>query len=291
MHAPMPRADLLVAETAALLLVTGALVAAVGQQPAAPPAPLPKPLVPLAASSLATEPDGHYGEYVSLMGAVEKRWSKTVFSVDQDPTGRGSARVPDVLVIAPALGGDLVPNSYVTVIGDVIRFDPAEISQRAKDYVLDIAADVIEQYRGRPAVLATSVITASMIDLAKKLPPPMTAEEEAFSKVMKRVGPAFNALRQGAGGPNAETVRDNASVLKQAFAEVEKFWKNRGRADALGWAQDARKHVEGLDRAAASSDWDAVKSSTATLGQTCQSCHTAYRERFDDGSFRIKKDK
>jgi len=26
-----------------------------------------------------------------------------------------------------------------------------------------------------------------------------------------------------------------------------------------------------------------------TLGQSCQSCHAAYRERFDDGSYRIKE--
>src|SRR5207249_56003 len=76
--------------------------------------------------------------------------------------------------------------------------------------------------------------------------------------------------------------------LAHAFAEVETFWKTRHRADASRWAQDARKIVESIGRAAPGGNWETLKGSAATLGQTCQMCHTAYRERFDDGAFRIK---
>jgi mono/diheme cytochrome c family protein len=43
-----------------------------------------------------------------------------------------------------------------------------------------------------------------------------------------------------------------------------------------------------IDTAAAAAKWDDVKASAGTLGQKCAACHGAYRERFDDGSFRIK---
>ena len=61
-----------------------------------------------------------------------------------------------------------------------------------------LAPDVVAKYRGRPAIIATSVINGAMTDLAKRLPPPMSPEELALSKVMKQVGPGFNALRQSA---------------------------------------------------------------------------------------------
>jgi cytochrome c556 len=91
------------------------------------------------------------------------------------------------------------------------------------------------------------------------------------------------------GASNADEAKANTVILKKAFAEVETFWKARGKADATGWAGDARKHAESVERSAGLGNWDAVNSSTATLGQSCQSCHTAYRERLEDGSFRFKR--
>ena len=73
--------------------------------------------------------------------------------------------------------------------------------------------------------------------------------------------------------------------------EVEQFWKTRRKNDAAQWSQDARKLSENIERSAAAGKWDDVKTHAATLGKACQTCHGAYRERFDDGSFRIKKEK
>jgi lipocalin len=66
------------------------------------------------------------------------------------------------------------------------------------------------------------------------------------------------------------------------------FFKPHAKADAIGWAQDARKAAEAIELSAAAGKWDEVKATTATLGKMCQTCHTAYRERYDDGSFRAK---
>jgi cytochrome c553 len=35
--------------------------------------------------------------------------------------------------------------------------------------------------------------------------------------------------------------------------------------------------------------WEEAKTHAATVAQACGQCHGVYRERFDDGSFRIKK--
>ena len=55
-----------------------------GQPPAAPAGPAPKPLVPVAASTLAAHPETYYGERVTMTGAIEQTLGKLAFSVDQD---------------------------------------------------------------------------------------------------------------------------------------------------------------------------------------------------------------
>jgi hypothetical protein len=271
----------LFAKSAALAITS--LTALQAQQPASPPL---KPLVPVAASTLATDPIPFIGQTVTLVGAVEQRISPAAFTVDQDRT-RSTGQ--EVLILTRGLHGALSPNTYVTVIGEVVRFDAAEIGRRSPDYLLDLPADASGRFSGRAVVLASSVIDSSIVDLTKTLPPPMTPEEAAYDKVMKRVGPAFNALRQAVTSSNLDAIREGAVTLKQNFADAEAFWKTRGKEDASGWAQDARKHLESLHRAAEAAKWDDVKSSAAALGQTCQSCHAIYRERQDDGSYRIKR--
>ena len=232
----------------ATITILIAAMAPRAQQPPAPTGPLPpKPLVPVTATTLASNPDQYYGEWVSVTGVVEQSLSKLTFAVDQGKIKSSG----DVLVLAPRLNSAVDPNTYVTVVGEVVRFDPDEISRKSKDYALDLSPEIVAKYRGRPAVLATSVINSKMIDLAKRLPPPMSAEE-------------------------------------QAFADTEAFWKTKGKPDAQQWAQDARKQVDAIEHAASAGKWDEVKTAAGTLGQACQSCHTAYRERFDDGSYRIK---
>ncbi len=257
-----------------------------GQQPPAPaPGTPPKPLVPVAASTVAADPTPYYGEYITMTASVDQILSRTVFVVDQDPT---KSTGKDVLVIVPTMNGKVDQNAYVTVIGQLIKYDPAEVAKRAKDYKPELTPEVESKYIGKPAVIATSVINSAFLDVAKRLPPPMTAEEEALQKIMKKIQPAFGALRTAVDGSDAAKTAENTAILKEAFAETAVFWKNRNKADAMKWAQDARTEVETIERSAATAKWDAAKTAAGTLGQACQTCHTTYRERFDDGSFRIK---
>jgi hypothetical protein len=269
----------------ALLALAVASIAAPGAQQQSGTSSGPQALVPVAASTLAASLDTFFGAYVTMSGAVEQRLSRSVFSVDQDKT---KASGKEVLVVAPSLTQPVDLNTYVTVIGEVVHLDAAQIASKAKDYALDLSPEVIEKYRDRPVVLATVVVNAAGVDVARRLPPPLTAEEEAYSKIMKRVSPAFNALRKGIDGSDAAVAKENVVALKQAFAETEAFWKTKGKTDALQLAQDARKQVDSIERAVASGKWDEVKTGAADLTKVCQSCHAAYRERLDDGTYRIK---
>jgi hypothetical protein len=264
-----------------------------GDQPPAPPAGQPpapgaapaKPLVPVAASTLAVHPETYYGERITMTGAVEQSLGTLLFSVDQDKT---KTLEQQILVLAPRLNSPVAPNTYVTVIGEAIAFDPAEVAKRAKDYPVQISPEIAAKFKGRPAIFATNVINTGGTDLAMRLPPPMTAEELALQKVMKAIAPASAALRADADKMDVNLTKEHAATLKQAFAQTELIWKAKGKADAVQMAADARKLAETIELDAAAAKWDEVKTSAGTLNTKCGACHGIYRERFDDGSFRIK---
>jgi cytochrome c556 len=258
-------------------------------------APAAKPYVPTSATALARDPNPFIGENVTLTAAVEQILSHSAFLVEQRlPAGsNGSPKAPsgtikDVLVLAPILNAPVDQDKYVTVAGEVMKFDPAEIAKKVKNYQLDLTPDAAEKYKGRPVIIAKVVVNGSMVDLAMRLPPPYTADEKSLDDTMKKVAPASAALRASVDASRMENTADNIVLLKKAFTEAEAFWKGKAVADAVKKAQDARTLVETIDREVASGDWDNAKKSVASLNQACGGCHTPYRERFDDGSFRAR---
>jgi hypothetical protein len=245
--------------------------------------------VPVATNTVTANPDAFYGQAVTLTASVEQIHSKSAFSVDQRRVGGATLKggPTDILVLVPTIQSPVELKTYVTVMGEVVKFDPEEVAKKAKDYKIDLPPDLVAKFTGRPAVIATSVINEKFLDVAKRLPPPMNAEEEAFSKVMKQVAPAFAALRAGVDGSNVENATKNAAVLKQAFTDTEAFFKPK-KPDATAWAAEARKHVESIQASVTAGKWDEAKATVGTLQTACGRCHGQYRERFDDGSFRYK---
>ena len=152
--------------------------------------------MPVAASTVVKNPDPYIGEYVTLTATVESNLSKTSFSVDQDKT---KSTGQEVLVLAPNLQKPADPNGYVTVIGQLIKFDPT-VEKNLKGYTLDLPADVQAKYKGKPVVLATAVINTAGIDIAKKPIPPMSADDLALQKIMTKLPPAQAALRKALDG-------------------------------------------------------------------------------------------
>lgn len=279
----------------ASLVIAGAqqAPAPAGQAPAAPAAPatpavptLPAPtraIVPVAASSVAAKPDQWVGEYVAMTGIVDTTLGKMAFTVDQDKT----KSAPDVLVLAHRMSDAVTPNTYVTVIGLLMKYDAADVAAKSKAHAQDLGADATK-YKGKPVVLATSVVNDKMLDLARFIPPPMTPDEEALQKAMRGVPAASGEMRKGADASNVELATKNVATLAAAFAETEAFMKKRGKLDAVKWAADARANVLAVEKAAKAGTWDAAKTAAAAVGSACATCHTPYRERLEDGSFRFK---
>ena len=283
------KSTLIVAGVALAAFVSSFTATTVGQGGQAPPAANipPKPLVPVAASSVAANPDPYVNEYVTMMGAVEANLSKTSFSVDQDknkPTGK------EVLVLAPTLQKPTDANSYVTVIGQLIKFDEQEVAAKLKDYKIDLSPADIEKFKGKPVVLATAVINSAGIDIAKKPIPPMTADDLALQKIMTRLPPAQGAVRKALDSKDMAASKEQATILKTAFTDIEAFFKAKNNQEALKWASEGKNHAEAILVNLGLNNIEAAKTSIAPLGSTCASCHGKYRERMEDGTYRYKAD-
>ena len=241
-------------------------------------------MVPMTASTIARNPAAHMGETVSMMAAVEAQLSKTVFTVDQDKTKTGQ----EVLIIAPTLQTAPELNAYVTIQGEVFAFDPAEVAKKARNYTLDLSPDLVAKYQGKPAVLATVVVTQALVDLAKKPIVPMTPAELAFRQNMLTIDGGAKALVAGLDQPNPTQLKDTIAGMKKAYTDVEAFFKGRNTTDAIKWAGDSLKIVTDMEAGLAAGKLEVVKAGTTNVRAICAQCHGAHRERQDDGTFRIK---
>ena len=241
-------------------------------------------MVPMTASTIARDPAPYLGTTVSMMATVEAQLSKTVFTVDQDKSKPGS----EVLIIAPNLQSAPPPNAYVTVQGEVFKFDPAELAKKARTYTLDLTPDLVAKYQGKPAVLATAVVTPALVDIAKRVPPPMTPAELAFRQNMLTIDNGVKALAAGLDQPNAAQLKDTIAGMKKAYTDVEAFFKGRNTADAIKWAGDSLKLVTDMEAGLATGKLEVLKANTTSVRAICAQCHGAYRERLEDGTFRIR---
>jgi cytochrome c556 len=258
-----------------------------GQGQGAPPAAgtPPKPLVPVAASSVAANPDPYIGEYVTMTGAVEAILTKTSFSVDQDKT---KSTGKEVLVLAPSLQKAAEQNGYVTVIGQLIKFDEKEIAAKLKDYKIDLSPAEISKYNGKPVILATAVINNAGIDIAKKPIPPMTADDLTLQKIMTKLPTAQAAVRKSLDSKDAAGAKEQATLLKDSFTQIEAFFKTKNNEEATKWAGEGKGHADAILVNLGMNNVEAAKTSVTPLGGACASCHGKYRERMDDGTFRLK---
>jgi hypothetical protein len=275
-------------EAVGMFGLLGATVASQAPQSPAPAPRAPQPIVPIAVTTLIAKPETYVGGTVTLTAAVEQRFGAAAFSIVQGRASASSDAARDVLVVAPVLTAPVEPGAYVTVIGEVVRFEPADVAAKLKGATPDLPADAIAKYRGRPAIVATSVINGAMTDLAKRLPPPMSPEELELSRRMKVIGPGFAALRQAVTASNAADAGALAGAMTKAFTDAAAFWKPRPHPDAIQWNEDARRETAAIAAAAAKSDWDEVKASVTKTQTFCQEFHGRYRERLDDGTYRFK---
>jgi hypothetical protein len=246
---------------------------------------------PAATNTILQNPDAYYGKRVTISAGVEQVLSKTAFVIDQRrAVGASELRAigKPILVIAPYLTGPLDQKHYLLMSGQIVKLDPAAIARVAADYELDLSPEIGAKYQGQPVLLATSVRTSTYVEIGKKPLPPPSAAEVSLGAAMKIIAPAFAEMRTAIQDSKTDLVTEDVAKLKPAFTGVETIWGDLGERPAADWAREALAQTTSIEAAAAAGDWATAKTSAATLNQRCQSCHAAYRERQEDGTFRIK---
>jgi hypothetical protein len=105
---------------------------------------------------------------------------------------------------------------------------------------------------------------------------------------MKIIGPASGTLRMKLMTNQLADAAKDAQTLAQAFGDVERFWAQNNKADAVMWAQTARMGAQ--DAAAAATAGDAAKATAAAgnMQAQCKQCHAVYREGDAQSGFHIK---
>jgi hypothetical protein len=247
--------------------------------------------LPLATNTILKNPDAYYGKQITVSAGVDRMLSKTAFLVDQwkmtGPTDVTPIGQP-ILVVAPYLTNTLDQRNYLLVRGELMKFDTAALARVAAEYKLDLGPDLWATYQGKPMLLAASVINSTYAELAKKPVLPPTANELALDEAMKTISPAFTALRAAADDSKSDVVAENAAKLKPAFSQTETIWDSLGQSSAGQWARDAQDFIASIERDAAAGRWDNVKFTAGKLNQVCANCHGTFRDRLDDGTFRMK---
>jgi cytochrome c556 len=112
--------------------------------------------------------------------------------------------------------------------------------------------------------------------------------EADYDALMKKVGQTNGAMRMKLMGGQAADAAKDATQLAELFGEVERFWTQQNKPDAVKWAQEARMFsTESAGAAAAGDAMKAQQSANNLLGD-CKQCHGTYRDGDAATGFRIK---
>jgi hypothetical protein len=143
---------------------------------------------------------------------------------------------------------------------------------------------------------ASRSTTTTVAGGAAPAPPAATASTQGAARLtpadledrMEKIGPAAASMRTHLMANQLSDASKEARDLAAWFGDVERFWSQNNKADAVTWAQQARQAA--TDTAAAATAGDGMKALmvSGNMFATCKMCHGAYRETDPAGGFRIK---
>ena len=105
---------------------------------------------------------------------------------------------------------------------------------------------------------------------------------------MRIIGPTSGALRMKLMMNQLPDAAKDAQTLAMAFGDVERFWQQNNKADAVMFAQTARMSASEAAGAAAAGDGMKALAAANTMQAQCKQCHGMYREGDAQTGFKIK---
>jgi len=114
------------------------------------------------------------------------------------------------------------------------------------------------------------------------------AQAPHLQPFMKTVAAANGALRKSVMEKNASETSANAQKMADAFVKVQAHFEEDHLTDGVNFAKTAHKASMDLIAAANGGDWDKASDELKAIGGTCQGCHSQYREKLPDGTYKMK---
>jgi len=105
---------------------------------------------------------------------------------------------------------------------------------------------------------------------------------------MKNIGTTSQAMRMHLMANQLADAVKESQQLAVWFGDVEQFWAQNNKADAVKWAQDARTFATAVAGAATAGDAMKATQAANNMQGSCKQCHGTYREMDPAGGFRIK---
>lgn len=105
---------------------------------------------------------------------------------------------------------------------------------------------------------------------------------------MKKIGEGTTSVRKLLMANQLADAAREAQGVGLWLGDVERFWAQHRKADAVAWTQAARRAATDAAGAAAGGDATKALAATATLEGNCSMCHAAYRDGDANSGFRIK---
>jgi hypothetical protein len=118
--------------------------------------------------------------------------------------------------------------------------------------------------------------------------PQLTADD--YRGFMKTVGTTYPMMRMHLmEGMTAQAAKE-AQVLATTFGDVERFWVQNNKPEAIKLAQEARNYATQTAGSAAAGDAAKATMTATNMQGMCKQCHGLYRETdpANAGGFRFK---
>lgn len=114
------------------------------------------------------------------------------------------------------------------------------------------------------------------------------AYQRTHPEIMQSVSATRDAITQAIEGGNAATAAESAAELEGLFRELVPIYETMNLAPAIELANKAAATASETAAAAKAGNLEAAATAHGTIGKACNGCHTQFREKAPDGSFRIK---
>ena len=96
-----------------------------------------------------------------------------------------------------------------------------------------------------------------------------------YQPIMKAAAGANGAMRKAVGTGDTAAAAAKAKEMSEAFDKIALFFKEKGKDDAVKFAEGASTVGKAV---AAATSADDQKAAVAKLGANCQGCHTLSRD-------------